>query len=102
MAGSFRPKSIDVLDLFLCHLRVGCGLPLPQDFARDGEAASLLSREVPSDGRTLGAPEVIDAVRYVLSNVDLAVRAGDLVDDVPIRFIVDGDDINSRSDKLGP
>jgi hypothetical protein len=47
------------------------------------EVATLLSREVSLNQPTVRAAEVVDRVGQILPDVDLPVRIGDLVDDLP-------------------
>jgi hypothetical protein len=48
--------------------------PVSQDLA-------LIAREVRCYEITTGAPKVVDAIREILTDVDLAIGIGDLVDD---------------------
>jgi hypothetical protein len=56
-------------------------LRFPHTFAADREIPPLFRREVACNERAAGATEIIDAVGPILTNVNLAVRVRDFVDD---------------------
>jgi hypothetical protein len=54
----------------------------PKNLASDHEIAALLSSEISRDNFAVRAPEIVDAIRSVLSDIDLPVRIRDFVNDV--------------------
>lgn len=59
----------------------GC-LRLPENLSCDGKVESLIPGEVLRDEVIVSATKVVDAVGTILANVNLAIRVGDLVDNV--------------------
>lgn len=68
------------VNLHAIDLRPCCTLRLPQDISGDREAFSLLREEVGCNERWRGTAEIVDAVRPILTNVDLAVRIRGAID----------------------
>ena len=77
-----RTEDPYVFQFLLICFRIRRRLRLPEDFLPDRKVFALLACEVCSDDIMLCASKVIDAIRQILSNVDLPVWVGDFVDDL--------------------
>jgi len=83
---NIRFQKVDKFNLLLSDLSLCSSLGFPENFSCDGEAASLLSGEVFRDQITVRATEVVNAVGPILTDVNLSIGIGDLVDDVHRRI----------------
>src|SRR5882724_674832 len=77
-----RSQRVDEFYFLLSHLSLGSGLGLPENLFCDGEAASLFQGEILSNQVTVRATEIVDAVRPILTHVNLPIGVGNLVNDV--------------------
>src|SRR5206468_10468777 len=74
------PKGGDVFSLFLVNLGIRRGGGLPEYFLSDCEVSPLLSGKVGCNQVWTCTAKVVDAVREILADINLAVRVGDFVD----------------------
>jgi len=74
------------LEFFPSHFSIRGFLRFPKYFFSNREVSSLLPCEVGCDEGIVGAPEIVDAIRAILADIDLAVRIGDFVDDLQTPF----------------
>ena len=73
----------DESDFMARNLAIGCGIrELQQYFFSDGEVLSLLSCKVLFDELAVGTSKVVDGVGEILTDIDLTVRVGDLVNNL--------------------
>jgi hypothetical protein len=79
-------------DLFRTNLGPRCRAGLPQDFSPDREVPALLPGEVARDQFVVCAPEIVDAVGNVLTDIDLSVWIGNLVNGLDLARFGHGSD----------
>jgi hypothetical protein len=71
----------DQFDFLPIHVLVRGGLGFPQYLASYGKITPLLPGKIQSDPFTVGASEIVDAVRQVFSDIDFAIGIGDFEND---------------------
>jgi hypothetical protein len=84
--GIVRPECKNELKFLARDLLVGRSFRVPENLLSDREVAALCRREIAGDEIGTGATEVVDAVRQVLTDIDLAVRVRDFVYDSAANF----------------
>src|SRR5438309_624065 len=69
------------LDFLQIHFNSCRRLGLPKNLTSDCEVASLFASEIYGNQCARGTSEVVDAVGYLLPDINLPIRVGNLVND---------------------
>ena len=77
--GVVRPVCTNELNLLLIHFHIGGGFSLPKYFPADNKVAPLLPCEVLFNECAVNTPEVVDAVREILPDIDFPVWVRDFI-----------------------